>query len=105
MNKKSKCPCCLSTQISNFLKSKNFPYFTTPIKIEEKKIIRKKNYYTYFDDLNYSFCNLCNHVFLISNPNFKVINKLYKHFYSYPSAMLGEFVPGIECPMCGEPIL
>lgn len=93
MNKKIICPCCSSQEINNFLISKNFPYFTTPIKIKEKKIIKKKNYSTYFDDLKYSFCNFCNHVFLISNTNFKVINKLYKYFYSYPSAMLGEFVP------------
>ena len=93
MNKKTKCPCCSSREINNFIKSKNFPYFTTPIKVKEKKIIKKRNYSKYFDDLNYSFCNYCNHVFLISNPNLRVINKLYKYFYSYPSAMLGEFVP------------
>ncbi len=91
--KKHTCPCCKKNKTSKFLVSKKFPYFTTPIKDISKKKIKKKNYLKYFDDLKYSFCKICDHVFLIKSPNFKIIDELYKKFYSYPSAMSGDFLP------------
>ena len=87
------CPCCKKDKTSKFLVSKKFPYFTTPINNISKKKIKKKNYHKYFDDLKYHYCKICDHVFLIKSPNYKVIEELYKKFYSYPSAMSGDFLP------------
>lgn len=90
---KKQCPCCKKKNIKNFLFAKKFPYFTTPISISSKKKIKEKNFKNYFDDLDYASCKHCEHIFLKKNPSFRIINELYKKFYAYPSAMLGEFVP------------
>ena len=91
--KKYICPCCKKDKTSKFLVSKKFPYFTTPINNISKMKIKKKNYHKYFDDLKYHYCKICDHVFLIKSPNYKVIEELYKKFYSYPSARSGDFLP------------
>ena len=91
--KKYICPFCKKDKTSKFLVSKKFPYFTTPINNISKMKIKKKNYHKYFDDLKYHYCKICDHVFLIKSPNYKVIEELYKKFYSYPSAMSGDFLP------------
>ena len=87
------CPCCNSKKTKKFLNAKKFPYFTTPITTKVKKKIKNKMFNKYFDDLKYNFCKICNHIFLIKLPNIKIINELYEKYYSYPSAILGEFTP------------
>ena len=92
-NSITQCFCCNSKEIKKFISVKNFPYFTTPIDIKNKLNIKNLNKKDYFDNLNLKSCKKCNHIFLSNLPKLKIINELYSKYYSYPSAMLGNFIP------------
>jgi len=88
------CRVCKSNKIKNLFKKDNFSYFTSPIKISKirnlNKILKKQkdNY-----RLEVVYCNECSHVFLKKLPDQGMLNKLYKKFYSYPSAIRDGFEP------------
>ena len=88
------CLTCNSNKISTLFNVNNFPYFTSPInKKIKRKIKNSKNLKNYFSNLKTKYCLKCFHVFLANLPNEKMINTLYKKYYNYPSAMMGEFLP------------
>ena len=95
MNKIISCPIsdhnCGSKSLLNFNK---FPYFTSPLKISDKKYVlnntQKRNLYF---PLKVSNCLNCQHCFLSQIPNQKIINFLYSKYYNYPSPLEGNFKP------------
>lgn len=90
----TKCPICDSENNSPFFVIENFPYFTAPVKKEDKKAIIKKYNGRLNDRLESFLCGECNHIFLEEKiKTQKIISELYKKYYSYPSALEGGFLP------------
>jgi len=89
-----KCPLCNSGKKSEGFIIEEFPYFTSPVKKDDKeKILKKYEIDELFSRLETAICEDCSHVYLSSLPNQKIISELYKKYYSYPSALEGSFHP------------
>lgn len=88
------CPIKAEKKTAHFFSFKNFPLQTTPINKKKitylyKNFSRKK----LFTNLHYNYCKNCDHIFLKNPPKQKIMNFLYKNFYSYPSPLLTKTNP------------
>ena len=94
MNNINQCFCCNSKKIKKLIEVNNFPYLTAPLSTKDKiNIINSNKLKKYFDNLSVKYCIECTHIFLSQLPNLKIINELYSKYYTYPSAILGSFIP------------
>lgn len=94
MNIIGQCPVCYSKAHSTVLTAQKYPYFTSPVKKEDKaKILKKYGYQKLHGELQPVVCEECLHIYLRKHAPEKVISELYRNYYSYPSAMEGSFSP------------
>lgn len=94
MEKKHKCPICNSSKSTVLFSVEGFPCFTAPIKKEDKKIILKKYSLEELQGkLEPVVCRECSQVYLSLMSHGDATSELYSKYYSYPSALLGAFVP------------
>jgi 2-polyprenyl-3-methyl-5-hydroxy-6-metoxy-1,4-benzoquinol methylase len=72
----SKCPLCLSEQVTQLLHLKDFPIYLHPVDQEEIKNISGKHVI----NLNYDYCRSCNHAF---QPHYDkhLLESVYKFYY------------------------
>ena len=88
------CPVCYSQKYSTVFSVETFPYFTTPVKKQDKvKILQKYRPQELSGLLQPVVCGECLHIYLRQCAPVKVISDLYRNYYSYPSAMEGSFSP------------
>ena len=88
------CLICKSVNTDLLLDAGQYPYFTVPVKKNDKKKIL--NYYSkdrLSSDLKYMVCRDCGHVYINKIPDQKIIDDLYCNYYSYPSPLKGEYEP------------
>jgi len=88
------CPICKSNNTDLLLNYGQYPYFTVPVKKNDKKKIL--TYYSkdqLFSELKYTACKDCGHVYINQIPDQNIIDDLYSNYYSYPSPMKNEFEP------------
>jgi 2-polyprenyl-3-methyl-5-hydroxy-6-metoxy-1,4-benzoquinol methylase len=82
------CIVCSSDNIEPIYSANNYPYFTAPLEYADKIAIEKEySINDLSDDLNYVFCKVCGHVYTDKFPNTSILNKLYEHYYTYPSSL------------------
>ena len=86
------CIICDSNNLKIILKVKNYPFFTVPVKIENKSEILN-THDKLFDELYYWACKDCCHVQINKLPNENIIDELYKKYYTYPSPLEDNFEP------------
>jgi len=85
------CENLIYDEICNF---GDFPYFTAPVKYQQKKeILQKYKSSDIESELSYMACGYCGHIYIKNMPNQEVINQLYDQYYTYPSPMLKSFSP------------
>lgn len=88
------CPVCGSKKHSTVFTVKGFPYFTAPVKKQDKTTILKKYGLKKLQgDLEPVICQACLHIYLRKHAPGKMISELYRDYYSYPSALEGSFFP------------
>jgi len=88
------CPICKSNNTDLLLDYGQYPYFTIPLKIKDKKnILAQYREDQLFSELKYTACKDCGHVYINQIPDQDVIDDLYLNYYSYPSPLKGEFEP------------
>jgi len=88
------CPICKSNNTDLLLDYGQYPYFTVPVKkSDKKKIIKQYSRDQLFSELKYTSCKDCGHVYICKTPDQNIIDNLYSNYYSYPSALKGEFEP------------
>jgi len=88
------CPICKSNNTNLLLDYGQYPYFTVPVKKnDKKKILAKYSKDKLYGELKYSACKDCGHVYINQVPNQNIIDDLYSNYYSYPSPLKDEFDP------------
>jgi len=94
MKKIKKCPVCGGKENFTLFSVEGFPYFTAPVKKSSKAVITHRYPLRRLEDtLSPVVCKICAHIYLRELPDEKLISELYRKYYSYPSAMMGSFVP------------
>ncbi len=94
MNTVKTCPVCNLRNYSTVFHVEKFPYFTSPVKKEDKvKILKKYKTEQLRAELHPVVCQDCEHIYLHKRASVKVISDLYRNYYNYPSAMEGSFRP------------
>ena len=89
-----KCQICKSINVNLLLDYGLYPFFTVPVKIDNKdEILKKYNKSQLFGELKYNVCDDCGHVSIKKIPRQNIIDDLYSNYYSYPSPLKGEFEP------------
>jgi 2-polyprenyl-3-methyl-5-hydroxy-6-metoxy-1,4-benzoquinol methylase len=87
-----RCPICQSDDTEPLLAVDRFPYFNLPVRLPDKeKILEKYEISSLVAPLHYNFCSECGHVPIKHFPDHEILDDLYSNYYSYPSALLGQF--------------
>ena len=88
------CPVCNSKEHSAIFTVGKYPYFTTPVKKQDKaKILKKYGSQKLHGELQPVVCGGCLHIYLRKCAPVKILSELYRNYYSYPSALEGSFSP------------
>lgn len=92
--KQNKCPVCSDASPQVLLSVEDFPYFTVPVTISAKQgISRTLSSSQRSAPLKVRVCRNCHHCYLEDIPDNGILDDLYTHYYSYPSALKGHFHP------------
>ncbi len=84
------CPICKSNNTDLLLDYGQYPYFTIPLKIKDKKnILAQYREDQLFSELKYTACKDCGHVYINQIPDQDVIDDLYLKYFLYPSPLKG----------------
>jgi len=88
------CSICKSNNTDLLLDYGQYPYFTVPLKKnDKKKILAQYSKDQLVSKLKYTACKDCGHVYINQIPDQNIIDDLYSNYYSYPSPLKGEFDP------------
>ena len=88
------CPICKSNNTNLLLNYGQYPYFTVPVKKNDKKnILAEYSKDQLSGELKYTICKDCGHVYINQIPDQNIIDDLYSNYYSYLSPMKNEFEP------------
>ncbi len=90
----TRCPVCSSQGYSAVFKAAQYPYFTIPVKRQDKaKILKRHGLDQLHGELQPVVCTRCLHIYLRQCAPVKTLAELYRDYYSYPSALEGSFSP------------